>query len=156
MASSEALKSRLLEIGSKLGNPPTSRVEVYLSLVKQSPPKKFMNALSPTLKALVSDKLLSHVDVDVKVALAACFSQIMRITVPKFPYDDDQMMKEVFQLIVSSFESLDDKSSKSYSKRISILDTVAKVRSCVVLLDLELDELILKMFRHFIKAIRFR
>ncbi|CAM8949509.1 unnamed protein product [Rhodiola kirilowii] len=115
MASSEALKSRLLEIGSKLGNPPTSvnellslldRVEVYLSLVKQSPPKKFMNALSPTLKALVSDKLLSHVDVDVKVSLAACFSQIMRITVPKFPYDDDQMMKEVFQLIVSSFESL--------------------------------------------------
>ncbi|KAL9680020.1 hypothetical protein QQ045_017892 [Rhodiola kirilowii] len=63
-------------------------------------------------------------------------------------------MKEVFQLIVSSFESLDDKSSNSYSKRISILETVAKVRCCVVMLDLEFYGLILEMFRHFIMAIR--
>jgi len=63
-------------------------------------------------------------------------------------------MQEVFQLIVSSFENLHDKLSRSYSKMISILDTVAKVRSCVVMLDLECDALILEMFQHFLKAIR--
>ena len=65
-------------------------------------------------------------------------------------------MQEVFQLIVSSFEGLDDNTSRSYSKRTSILETVAKVRSCVVMLDLECDALILEMFQHFLKAIRYR
>lgn len=49
------------------------------------------NALSPSLKALVADKLLGHSDVDVKVAVASCISEITRITAPDAPYDDDQM-----------------------------------------------------------------
>lgn len=65
-------------------------------------------------------------------------------------------MQEVFQLIVSSFENLYDKSSRSYAKRTSILETVAKVRSCVVMLDLECDALILEMFQHFLKSIRYK
>ncbi|KAL9677179.1 hypothetical protein QQ045_005407 [Rhodiola kirilowii] len=163
MASSEdALKLLLVEVGNRLEKPPTSvkellalldLVEVYLSRVEQSPSIAILNALSPTLKALVGDELFRHADVDVKVSVASCISEITRITAPEVPYYDDQM-KEVFQLIVSSFESLADKSSKSYIKRISILETVAKVRSCVVMLDLECDDLILEMFRHFIKAIR--
>lgn len=64
-------------------------------------------------------------------------------------------LQEVFQLIVSSFENLVDKSSRSYAKRTSILETVAKVRSCVVMLDLECDVLIIEMFQHFLKAIRY-
>ncbi|KAK8469497.1 hypothetical protein PHAVU_004G085694 [Phaseolus vulgaris] len=62
------------------------------------------NALSPSLKALIADQLLRHSDKDVKVVVASCFSEITRITAPEAPYDDDQM-KEVFQLIVSSFEN---------------------------------------------------
>lgn len=62
--------------------------------------------------------------------------------------------QEVFRLIVSSFENLHDELSRSYTKRTSILDTVSKVRSCVVMLDLECDDLILEMFQHFLKAIR--
>ena len=57
-------------------------------------------------------------------------------------------------MIVSSFEKLDEKSSLSYLKRTSILDTVAKVRSCVVMLDLECDALILDMFKNFFRTIR--
>ncbi|KAL6985183.1 hypothetical protein U1Q18_018560 [Sarracenia purpurea var. burkii] len=63
-------------------------------------------------------------------------------------------MKDVFQLIVSSFENLSDKSSRSYNKRTLILETVAKVRSCVVMLDLECDGLIVEMFQYFLKTIR--
>ncbi|CAN1325331.1 Sister chromatid cohesion protein PDS5 homolog C [Linum perenne] len=63
-------------------------------------------------------------------------------------------MQEVFHLIVSSFENLDDKTSRSYVKRTSILETVAKVRSCVVMLDLECDALIVEMFKKFLKTVR--
>nr|KYP45759.1 Sister chromatid cohesion protein PDS5 isogeny B-B [Cajanus cajan] len=129
------------------------RVESCLSRVEQSPSKSMQNALSPSLKALIADTLLGHPDVDVKVAVASCISEITRITAPEAPYDDDQM-KEVFRLIVSSFENLHDKLSQSYTKRTVILETVSKVRSCVVMLDLECDDLILEMFQHFFKAIR--
>ena len=64
-------------------------------------------------------------------------------------------VQEVFHLIVSSFENLSDKSSRSYAKRASILETVAKVRSCVVMLDLECDGLIIEMFQHFLKTVRY-
>ncbi|THG01404.1 hypothetical protein TEA_021150 [Camellia sinensis var. sinensis] len=129
------------------------QIENFLSRVEQSPLKSMQTALSPFMKALVADKLLRHPDVDVKVAVASCISEITRITAPDAPYDDDQM-KDVFQLIVSSFENLSDKSSRSYNKRTLILETVTKVRSCVVMLDLECDGLIVKMFHHFLKAIR--
>ncbi|PPD67506.1 hypothetical protein GOBAR_DD35614 [Gossypium barbadense] len=129
------------------------QVESCLSRVEQSPSQAMQNALSPSLKALVAEQLLRHPDNDVKVAVAACVSEITRITAPEAPYDDDQM-GEIFQLIVSSFEHLSDKSSRSFIKRISILETVAKVRSCVVMLDLECDALIIEMFQHFLKEIR--
>lgn len=58
-------------------------------------------------------------------------------------------------MIVSSFENLHDTSSRSYAKMLSMVETVAKVRSCVVMLDLECDSLIVEMFRHFFKAVRY-
>ncbi|CAL0305735.1 unnamed protein product [Lupinus luteus] len=156
------LEEQLLEFGEKLVDPPSSvedllslldQVDTLLSRVEQSPSISMQNAFSPSLKALISDKLLRHSDADVKVAVASCISELTRITAPEAPYGDDQM-KEVFQLIVSSFENLYDKTSRSYAKRTTILETVAKVRSCVVMLDLECDALISKMFQHFLKEIR--
>ncbi|KAL9226801.1 hypothetical protein vseg_002572 [Gypsophila vaccaria] len=160
--SEKELEKRLLDAGNKLLSPPSSVAELLSSLdlvenllsgVEQSPSESMKEALVPSTKALITDELLRHSDVDVKVSVASCISEITRITAPEAPYADDQM-KEVFQLIVSSFEKLDDKSSRSYTKRISILETVAKVRSCVVMLDLECAELIVEMFRHFLRTIR--
>ena len=67
------------------------QVECCLSRVEQSPIDSMQNALSPSLKALIADKLLSHSDDDVKVAVASCISEITRITAPEAPYDDAQM-----------------------------------------------------------------
>lgn len=67
------------------------QVESCLSRVEQSPPPSMQNALSPSLKALIADKLLRHSDVDVKVAVASCISEITRITAPEAPFDDEQM-----------------------------------------------------------------
>ncbi|KAI3939221.1 hypothetical protein MKX01_002089 [Papaver californicum] len=161
-AADKLLESQLMECGKKLLKPPSSvdqllqildKVEIHLSKVEQSPSESMHNALAPSTKALVANELLRHPDEDVKVSVASCISEITRITAPEAPYEDDQM-KEIFQLIVGSFEKLYDTSSCSYHKRASILETVAKVRSCVVMLDLECDGLIIEMFQHFLKAIR--
>ncbi|XP_013598258.1 PREDICTED: nucleolar and coiled-body phosphoprotein 1-like isoform X2 [Brassica oleracea var. oleracea] len=160
--SDKELENQILEAGEQLTDPPSSLDELLLLLdklfvwlidVDQSPHESMQTALSPLMKALVAGKLFKHSDDDVRVAVAACISEITRITAPEAPYDDDHM-KEVFKLIVSSFANLPDYFSRSYSKRISILETVAKVRSCVVMLDLECDALLIEMFQLFLKAIR--
>lgn len=63
-------------------------------------------------------------------------------------------LQEIFQLIVTNFKGLDDVNSPSFARRVSILETVAKVRSCVVMLDLECDDLILEMFETFFHTAR--
>ncbi|GJU39900.1 sister chromatid cohesion protein PDS5-like protein isoform X1 [Tanacetum coccineum] len=82
-----------------------------------------LDALKPSMKALIQDDLLRHPDVDVK-------------------------------LIVSSFEDLSNQSSRSYIRRASILKTVSKVRSCVIMLNLECDKMIVEMFEHFLRSAR--
>ncbi|KAI7739357.1 hypothetical protein M8C21_010700, partial [Ambrosia artemisiifolia] len=132
------LEQQIKEAGKQLLHPPDSlhallpvldRVEKLLSKVDQSPKRSMIEALKPSMMALIQDRYLKHSDVDVKVAA-------------------------VFQLIVAYFEGLADQSSRSYNKRASILETVSKVWSCVIMLDLECDALIVEMFENFLKSVR--
>ncbi|XP_011020619.1 PREDICTED: uncharacterized protein LOC105122931 isoform X2 [Populus euphratica] len=156
------LEERLKEAGNSLLNPPSSvddlldsldKLERLLTNVEQAPSRSMQDALLPPMKALISSAILRHLDEDVRVAVASCMSEITRITAPDAPYNDD-LMKEIFQLTVASFEKLSHESGHCYTKAVSILENVARVRSCLMMLDLELDELILDMFQYFLKFIR--
>ncbi|CAH8381143.1 unnamed protein product [Eruca vesicaria subsp. sativa] len=105
------------------------------------------------MKALVSAHLLRNRDSDVRVYVVSCLTEIMRITAPEAPYNDDQM-KEIFKVIVRAFGKLADTTCHTYEKAVTVLDTVSRVRLSLVMLDLECDDLILKMFRQFLKVIR--
>ncbi|CAL5016081.1 unnamed protein product [Urochloa decumbens] len=129
--------------------------ETWLSRVDQSPHEGMHNTLHPTMVVLITNELLKHPDPNVKVAVTSCLTEVTRITAPEAPYDDD-VMKDVFKRIVETFAELDDMNSPSFQRRVSILDSVARVRCCVLMLDLDLDHLILDMFRHFFKAISTR
>ena len=77
------------------------RLEYCLSNVQQSPSKLMQDALSSLLKALVTEKLLRHPEVDVRVAVASCIRQMIRISAPDPPCDDEQM--EVLIIYCSRF-----------------------------------------------------
>ncbi|KAK9162521.1 hypothetical protein Syun_003423 [Stephania yunnanensis] len=57
------------------------------------------NAMEPSLKALVSENIREHSDVNVKVAAASCVSEITRITAPDAPFEDEQMMDLAKELL---------------------------------------------------------
>ena len=61
------------------------------------------DALFPLVKALITNKLLRHVEIDVKVSVVSCIIEITRITAPDDPYKAKQM-KEIFQLIVAALK----------------------------------------------------
>ncbi|CAO2813544.1 unnamed protein product [Amaranthus hypochondriacus] len=152
---------QLENVGERLLEPPSSTPQLlnlldelisHMSKIGQSPPPLIKEALLSTIKALISDKLMRHSDADVVVTVTACLHDIMRISAPTAPYDDEKM-KEVFELIVLSFEKLSCPPGRCYTKAVMILESVARLRSCVMMLDLECDSLILKMFELFQKHI---
>lgn len=156
------LEEQLKDAGNLLLNRPSpvdevinllDKVEHLLANVEQAPSRSMRDALLPTMKGLITNDLLRRSDMDVRLSVTSCISEITRITAPDSPYDDE-LMKEFFQLAVSAFENLSHASGRYYMKALSILDTVAKVRSCLLMLDLECDKLVVEMFQHFLKVIR--
>lgn len=151
------LEQQLFEAGKKLQQLPHSKdallkilkqVAVNLSEVDQSPSQMMLKAMRPSMNALITPELLRHRDRDVTLLVASCISEITRITAPEAPYNDD-VLRDIFRLIVTTFHGLDNINSPSFGRRVTILETVAKIRSCVMMLDLECDDLILEMFHIF-------
>ncbi|XP_071689759.1 sister chromatid cohesion protein PDS5 homolog A isoform X3 [Rutidosis leptorrhynchoides] len=153
----EKLQKLLEEIGSKLENPPANKdtlikllkqAATCLSEIEQSPPKAVLESMQPLINAIVKQELLKHHDKEVKLLVATCTCEITRVTAPEAPYDDE-ILKDIFMLIVNTFSGLTDTKGPSFGRRITILETVAKYRLCVVMLDLDCDDLINEMFRTF-------
>ena len=105
-------EKQIKEAGNRLLNPPSSiddlltlldKVENLLGYVEQEPSKSMRDALLPSMKALITNKLLKHAEMDVKVSVVSCIIEITRITAPDAPYKDEQMT-EIFQFIVAAFE----------------------------------------------------
>ncbi|XP_055825102.1 sister chromatid cohesion protein PDS5 homolog E-like isoform X2 [Solanum dulcamara] len=129
------------------------KLEHLLSMVEQIPPASTRDAFRPAMEALVADGLLRHLDIDVKVSVASCISEIMRITAPDQPYDDSRI-KDFFELAMLAFGKLSRLDGHCYSKAVSIIEVLAKYRTCVLMLDLKLDALIVQMFQLFLNSIR--
>uniref|UniRef100_A0A2P2LSP3 Uncharacterized protein MANES_08G068700 n=1 Tax=Rhizophora mucronata TaxID=61149 RepID=A0A2P2LSP3_RHIMU len=153
----EKLQEQLKEMGSKLETLPSSKDALVkllkqaassLSEMDQSPSTSMMESMQPFVNAIVKPELLRHQDRDVKLLVATCICEITRITAPEAPYTDD-VLKDIFHLIVGTFSGLSDISGPSFGRRVAILETLAKYRSCVVMLDLECDDLVNKMFSTF-------
>lgn len=64
------------------------------------------------------------------------------------------LAQEIFELSVMALGKLSLASGRCYTKAVSILHNIAAVRSCLVMLDLEFDELIVEMFQLFLNTIR--
>ena len=86
---------QIKESMNRLLNPPSSiddlltlldKVEYLLAYVEHKPSKSMRDALLPLVKALITNKLLRHDEMDVKVSVVSCIIEITRITVPNAPY----------------------------------------------------------------------
>ncbi|KAK9051851.1 hypothetical protein SSX86_028479 [Deinandra increscens subsp. villosa] len=156
----ENLQNQLKEVGSKFENPPASKdaliqllteAAAYLSEINQSPSKELLESMQTLMNDIVKPEYLKHQDEQVKILVAACTCEITRITAPEAPYDDD-VLKDIFHLFVSTFKGLHDTKDPSFGRIVNILDTVAKYRSFVVMLDLECDDLVNETFKTFFNA----
>ncbi|KAJ6779148.1 ANDROGEN INDUCED INHIBITOR OF PROLIFERATION AS3 / PDS5-RELATED, partial [Salix koriyanagi] len=135
MGEEKKLEEKLKEVGFKLETLPSTKDGV-IKLLKQAATCLSEMDQSPPAS------------VDVKLLVATCICEITRITAPEAPYSDD-VLKDIFHLIVGTFSGLSDTGGPSFGRRVIILETLAKYRSCVVMLDLECNDLVNKMFSTF-------
>ena len=69
------------------------KVGGLLSQGYQNPSKSIQDALIPIKGVLISDMLTNHADLDVWISLASCFSELLPITTPNPPFEDEHMKK---------------------------------------------------------------
>ncbi|KAH9291264.1 hypothetical protein KI387_043549, partial [Taxus chinensis] len=122
--------------------------ESCLSLIEQSDYGSMSAAMDPLVTHLARSDLLRHDEVDVRLLVITCISEVTRITAPSLPYDDTTM-EEIYELMIGSFQKLWDTTNPHFDKRVKILENMAKVRSCIPMLDLDCDDLIFHMFEVF-------
>lgn len=135
-----------LATSSKISLISRQKLELVLSNLDQDPAKPIQESLVLPMKTLISNELLRHTDDDVKISVAACLTEIARITAPNVPYNDEQM-KEYLKLTVDAFKKLFGVSGRRYEK-------FSKIKIFLNMLDLECDDLVIEMFEIFLRDIR--
>ena len=113
-----------------------------LSKISQEEGQKLIWALKPAMLALIQPKFLEEPCEGVILPVAACLSNIMKLTAPIAPYNDD-VMRRIMRLIVETFQDLDNSTGSTFGKKLEILWGMATFNTYVIMFDLECDDLIL-------------
>ncbi|XP_057974992.1 sister chromatid cohesion protein PDS5 homolog B isoform X2 [Malania oleifera] len=111
------------------------------------------SAIRPLSASLVKRVLLQHKDKDVRLLMAICLSEIIRILAPEPPFSDN-ILRDIFKLIACVFSELADTTSPYFSRRVKILETIAELKFCFQMLDIGCDDLVLEMFNIFFSVVR--
>ncbi|VAH82321.1 unnamed protein product [Triticum turgidum subsp. durum] len=146
------------EVGKRLAQPRLGK-DALVKLLKQaesalselSQSSSLQDALRPLSKSLVQNTLLSHKDKDVRLLVAVCFIEVMRILAPDPPFTDE-IFKEIFRLFISEFSGLADTGSPYLTRRMKILENVAALRCSVIMVDTGCQDLVLDMAKIFFSA----
>ncbi|KAK8370982.1 hypothetical protein V6Z12_A01G214000 [Gossypium hirsutum] len=110
-------------------------------------------ATKPLRNSIVKHGLPNHTDKDVRLLVAICVSEFFRILAPQPPFADKHL-RDIFKLIISIFSELADTTSAFFSRRVKILETIARCKCCVIMLDIGCNDLILEMFKTFFSVVR--
>ncbi|EYU24609.1 hypothetical protein MIMGU_mgv11b022448mg [Erythranthe guttata] len=129
------------------------RVERVLTRVEQKPPAFIEKALHPAMSALIKNELLKHPHLNIQFIVASCLNQVTRITAPLQSYPDNQM-KDIFRLFMVVLRQLSRLTGDDYDRAVNILAAMARIQTCLVMMDLDIDPIIVDMFRVFFDTIR--
>ncbi|KAF3974294.1 hypothetical protein CMV_002369 [Castanea mollissima] len=132
---------------SEIEQPSTSEAARKLEAIKN------LEVSTEPLREAIVHGLLQHKDKEVRLLVAICISEIFRVMAPEPPFED-KYLRDIFKLIVSIFAELADTSSPHFSRRVKILETIARCKCWVIMLDINCNDLVLEMFNTFFSVVR--
>ncbi|KAL8775385.1 MAG: hypothetical protein Q9209_000393 [Squamulea sp. 1 TL-2023] len=102
------------------------------------------DSFTKVAKELVSPNLLAHKDKGVKALTASCLVDILRLCAPDAPFTGQQL-RDVFNLIISHIlPALADPAHAYNKQHLYILDSLAVVKSIILLADIPSAETLIK------------
>ncbi|KAL9173225.1 hypothetical protein ABFS82_03G099300 [Erythranthe guttata] len=110
-------------------------------------------SVKPLSDSLVMHGLLDHKDKDVRHLVGRCLCEVLRVLAPN-PDFSDAVSRDIFRFLLSMFGELVDTEHTYFSERAKMLETVAKLRFYLVMLDTGCEDLIFKMFKVFFSVVR--
>ncbi|XP_022131924.1 sister chromatid cohesion protein PDS5 homolog A isoform X2 [Momordica charantia] len=119
----------------------------------KSEPAKILESSTKPLRKSIINGLLRNRDKDVRLLLAICVGELFRVMAPEPPFED-KYLRDVFKLLLSPFYELADTTSPLFTHRVKILETVARCKCCVIMLDIGCNDLVLEMFNTFFSILR--
>nr|CAB3478957.1 unnamed protein product [Digitaria exilis] len=134
------------EVGERLAQPRLGKDALVKLLKVTTAPFHPLLLLSHLLLDLTQDK-------DVKLLVAVCFIEVMRVLAPDPPFSNE-ILKEIFRLFISIFADLVETSSPYISRRMKILENVAALRCSMLMLNIGCEDLILDMVKVFFSSVR--
>lgn len=148
------------DVGKRLAQPRLGK-DALVKLLKQAESalsefcqsSSLLDALHALIKSLVQTSLLNHKDKDVKLLVAVCFIEVMRVLAPDPPFNDE-IFKEIFRLFISIFADLSEISSPYLTRRMKILENVAALRCSMIMLNIGCEDLILDMVKIFFSSVK--
>ncbi|GAA5863155.1 hypothetical protein JCM8547_002814 [Rhodosporidiobolus lusitaniae] len=104
-------------------------------------------SLDQVAKDLVHPSLLLHKDKGVKAYAGACLVDILRLYAPDAPYTPNEL-KDLFDFLIRQFQHVGSPSDPHQSEYFYIVDSLASVKSIVIVCDLDAaEELTERVFR---------
>ncbi|KAL8735889.1 MAG: hypothetical protein Q9181_002616 [Wetmoreana brouardii] len=102
------------------------------------------DSFTKVAKELVNPNLLVHKDKGVKALTASCLVDILRLCAPDAPYTGQQL-RDIFNMIITQIlPALADPSNAYNKQHIYVLDSLAQVKSILLLTDIPSAETLLK------------
>ncbi|KAA8538477.1 hypothetical protein F0562_027977 [Nyssa sinensis] len=162
MAEADAAKRLISDIGKQLAAQKTCpKKDFIVKLLRQAVSAfpaldqlaSLESAIKPLSDSLVKHGLLQHKDKDIRLLVAICCCEIIRILAPN-PDFSDAVFRDIFRLFLSLFVELSDTTSPYFPRRVKVLETVAKLKFCVLMLDTGCEDLVFQMFKTFFSVVR--
>ncbi|GAB5363241.1 hypothetical protein AAMO2058_000866800 [Amorphochlora amoebiformis] len=116
----------------------------HLASYKQEPEK----LLEAVPKSLMQPTLMKSKNAEIKLLVALCHAEVLRIWVPNPPYTEKQQ-KDIFQLFLRELPGVGKAGSNThYSKCFHLLENLAQCQAFLILNDLD-EALTIRLFKTF-------
>ncbi|MCJ1478147.1 hypothetical protein MMC13_006823 [Lambiella insularis] len=108
------------------------------------------DSFTKVAKELANRNLLEHKDKGVRALTAACLVDILRLCAPDAPYTEQQL-RDIFRMIIQSIlPALSDPSNAYNVQHTYVLQSLAQVKSVVLVTDIpNSEDLVLYLFKSF-------
>ncbi|KAL9028362.1 MAG: hypothetical protein Q9196_003267 [Gyalolechia fulgens] len=102
------------------------------------------DSFTKVAKELVSPNLLGHKDKGVKALTATCLVDVLRLCAPDAPYTSQQL-RDIFNMIIGQIlPALADPSNAYNNQHLYVLNSLAQVKSIVLLADIPSADAMIK------------